>query len=92
MRLQWSRKALNNRLAICRYIGDDSPDAAKRMDTLFVEAARSLLIFPFKGKCGRVTGTRELIAHTNYILIYTIDGDIIRILSILHGARQYPQE
>ena len=90
MRLQWSRKALNNRLAIFRHIGRDNPDAAKRMDTTFVNAAKGLLVFPFKGKLGRVAGTRELLVHENYFLIYTVNGDTIRILAVLHAAQQYP--
>lgn len=92
MRLQWTSNAISDRRIITRYIARDDPLAARRMNTLLKNAAMGLLDFPFKGRCGRVAGTRELIAHTNYVLIYTIDGDIIRILSILHGARQYPPE
>ncbi|MFC3441026.1 type II toxin-antitoxin system RelE/ParE family toxin [Sphingobium rhizovicinum] len=43
------------------------------------------------GRPGRVTGTRELIVHRNYMLIYDVVGDVVRILRILHTRRQWPQ-
>ena len=92
MRLRWSQEARKDRLSIIRYIGRHDPVAATRMSTLLKKAARSLLKFPLKGRCGRVAGTRELIAHENYLLIYIVDGDIIRILTVLHAAQQYPPE
>ncbi len=92
MRLKWSRKALNNRLEIFRHIGSDNPDAAKRMDTLFVSAAKGLLLFPFKGKIGRVVATRELVVHPTYTLIYAVDNDCVVIVDVLHAAQQYPPE
>ena len=92
MRLNWSRKALNNRLKIFRHIGQDNPDAAKRMDTLFVTAAKGLLLFPFKGKIGRVIATRELVVHPSYILVYAVDNDCVLIVDVLHAAQQYLPE
>ena len=55
------------------------------------DAVRGLLDFPRKGKIGRVNGTRELIVHPNYIVVYALEDDEIKILAILHAARQYPQ-
>ena len=90
MRLHWSRKALNSRLAIFQYIGSNNLDAAKRMDPLFENAARGLLQFPFKGKTRRVLGTRELLLHTNYTLVYSLDEGRLLIIDIIHATRQYP--
>lgn len=42
---------------------------------------------PRIGGPGRVQGTRELVAHRNYILIYDIAGDLVRILRVLHATR-----
>ena len=92
MRLEWTRKAIIDRRKIIRFIARDNHDAAKSMYALFLKSAKGLLQFPYKGKCGRVTGTREVLAHTNYILIYMIDGDVIRILTILHVEQKYPPE
>jgi hypothetical protein len=34
------------------------------------------------GRAGRVSGSRELIVHPNYIVIYDIVGDTIRFLRL----------
>lgn len=51
-----------------------------------------LVTHPMIGRTGRVAGTRELVAHPNYILIYYVVGELIRIFRILHAARQWPDE
>ena len=35
-------------------------------------------------------GTRELVAHRNYILVYDTAGNVVRILRVLHSSRQWP--
>ena len=37
-----------------------------------------------------VLRTRELVAHQNYILVYDTAGDLVRVLRVLHAARQWP--
>ena len=45
------------------------------------------------GRPGRIEGTRELvISRTPYIAAYRIAGDTVRILRLLHGAQQWPDE
>jgi plasmid stabilization system protein ParE len=42
------------------------------------------------GRPGREAGTRELVAHKNYILVYDVTADMVRVLRVLHAARQWP--
>ena len=91
MQLRWTQQARMDRLNIIRYIASDNPYAAKNMSIRIKDAVRGLLEFPYKGKIGRVNGTRELIVHSNYILIYELEKDVIKIIALLHAARQYPQ-
>lgn len=42
------------------------------------------------GRPGRRKGTRELVAHPSYLLIYDVSGRTIRILRVMHTARQWP--
>jgi len=39
---------------------------------------------------GRVAGTRELIVHPNYLILYDVTADTVRILRILHAAMRWP--
>lgn len=90
MKLVWTQPARNDRKAIREYIAQDNPAAALALDELFSEKAGRLVDHPDLGRPGRVTGTRELVAHQNYILIYDTTGDLVRVLRILHAARQWP--
>lgn len=61
------------------------------MDELFSAAAASLRDFTGKGKLGQVTGTRELIPHENYRLIYQAENDEVWILALVYVARMWPR-
>ena len=90
MKVTWTPEALQDRLDIWEYIAADNPAAAVHMDELFSAAASTLADFPQRGRLGTVVGTRELIAHRNYILIYDVVGDLVRVLRVLHAARMWP--
>ncbi|EMQ7867766.1 type II toxin-antitoxin system RelE/ParE family toxin [Salmonella enterica] len=90
MRLVWTRTAAADRKGIREYIAQENPAAALALDELFSEKAGRLTDHPNLGRDGRVSGTRELVAHHNYILIYDVTDDSVRVLRVLHVARQWP--
>lgn len=90
MKLVWTRPAREDRKAIREYISADNPSAALDLDELLSEKAARLVDHPGLGRPGRLQGTRELVAHRNYILIYDVAGDLVRVLRVLHAARQWP--
>lgn len=90
MKLVWTRRAVRSRAAIFDHIESDDPAAALRMDALFEEATGLLLEHPALGRPGRVPGTRELVAHPSYVIIYDVRVDTVRILHLLHSARRWP--
>ncbi len=90
MELRWTPEAIQDREAIYDYIEADNPIAALALDELFEEQAGRLIDHPGLGRPGRVAGTRELVAHQNYILIYDVTDDLVRMLRVLHAARQWP--
>ena len=89
MKLGWTPEAIADRDAIFDYIEADNPAAASALDELFSEKVERLTDHPKLGRPGRVEGTRELVVHENYILVYDIVGDLTRILRVLHAARQW---
>jgi len=43
------------------------------------------------GRFGRVPGTRELvIPRTPFIMPYKLEGKVIHVLRVFHGARRWP--
>ena len=91
MNLVWTRTARADRREIFEFIAADSLRAARNMDLVFAEKAASLREFPELGRPGRVPGTRELLAHRHYFLIYRVSDDTVQILRLLHTARQWPE-
>ena len=44
----------------------------------------------FPHRLGRVTGTRELVAYPNYIVLLRKSGDDIVAFDIVHAAQDFP--
>jgi addiction module RelE/StbE family toxin len=92
MKLLWTQQACRDRRTIFDYIRTENPIAAIAMDDRFVMASDQLSRHPYSGRPGRVAGTRELLAHPSYLMIYDVQEDMVRILAIVHTARQWPPE
>lgn len=92
MRVLWTPEAEGDRLASWEYIAADNPGAAVRMDLLFSQAAARLGEHPKLGKVGVIAGTRELVVHESYRLVYEIDDGTVWLLALVHTARQCPPE
>lgn len=90
MRVIWTPEALQDRADIWDYIELDNPTAAVRMDALFSDSANRLTEHPKLGKPGRIPGTRELIVHESYRLVYEIQSKTVWLLVLIHTARQWP--
>lgn len=90
MKVVWTLEAEQDRLDIWNYITSENPAAAIRLDTLFSEAAGQLSTHPRMGKAGEVPGTRELIPHESYRLVYEIVSDTVWVLTLIHTARLWP--
>ncbi len=90
MRVIWTPEALQDRLTVWDYIAADNPRAAARMDELFSDAAARLVDHPKLGRPGKIAGTRELVTHENYRLVYEIERETVWVLVLIHTARQWP--
>lgn len=90
MKVFWTSSAEQDRADILDYIATDNPRAAIQMDELFAAAARHLAEHPHLGKTGQITGTRELIPHKSYQLVYQVQDYHVWILALVHTARLWP--
>ena len=91
--IEWTEQATRELDQAHDYIAlSNSEDVAFRITTLIVTAIQQLTAFPMSGRAGRVPGTRELvISNTPFIAGYAVDHGRIVILSIYHGAQQWPE-
>ncbi|WP_334134798.1 type II toxin-antitoxin system RelE/ParE family toxin [Tepidimonas sp.] len=87
--LFWTPEAIQDRSDIYEYIEADNPAAAVALDECIADNAGRLVDQPGMGRPGRVAGTRELVVHPNYILVYAVVGEEVRVL---HAARQWPPQ
>jgi addiction module RelE/StbE family toxin len=90
VKVVWTPEALQDRIDVWDYIAADNPRAAARMDELFSAAAARLTEHPKLGRPGRIQGTRELIPHESYRLVYEVSDDTVWMLALVHTARQWP--
>jgi addiction module RelE/StbE family toxin len=90
VKLFWTPEAIQDRDDIYAHIEADNPAAALALDELFSEEAARLVDHPGQGRSGRVVGTRELVVHRNYILVHDLAEGVVRVLRVLHAARQWP--
>ena len=92
MQIAWTPDCRGDRQAIYDYIEADNPAAAFAVDEMFARASSRLSSLSMSGRPGRFPGTRELVVHPSYVIIYDIAGEMIRILRILHTAQKWPPE
>jgi len=90
VKVLWTPQALQDRADVWDYIAADNPPAAARMDELFSYAVARLADHPKLGRPGKIQGTRELVTHESYRLVYEINGEIVWVLALVHTAREWP--
>jgi len=90
MRVFWTLSAEQDRADIIDFIARDNPLAAIRMDELFGAAVGGLAEHPLMGRPGQIPGTRELIPHESYRMVYEVQADAVWILALVHTARLWP--
>jgi addiction module RelE/StbE family toxin len=91
LRLEWKELARDDLNQIIEHIADDNPDAAATLaDDIEAKAAR-LPEHPELYRAGRKKGTREMVVHPNYIVIYRVQKTVVEILRVKHAAQQWPK-
>jgi len=92
MEIIWRPIAIEDVEEARRYIARDNPAAADRVVLAIRSAVGRLGNFPHLGRPGRVERTRELVVTgTPYIVAYAVVNEQLMILSVVHGARNWPE-
>ena len=88
--IRWEAEARRQYRDTLTYIASHDVVAAERLGKT-IEAKLALLTqFAQVGRPGRVSRTRELIVHPNYIVIYAIRRNTIDVIRFLHARQLYP--
>ncbi len=86
--VNWRPVAFADLTRIIRHIAEENPIAGRQVGRDLLLATDSLVIFPNRGRVGRIPGTRELVAVRPYIIVYEVTGhDAVTILRVWHGAQ-----
>ena len=86
-RVVWTDEAVSNLENIAAYISDFSPLAAQRMALRINAAGDSLVDYAERGRA--IGGGRwELVTVPPYLIRYRIEGDMIAIIAVRHGAQE----
>jgi addiction module RelE/StbE family toxin len=94
-RLRWTAPANTDFLGIAEWIKAHNPLAAARVGRRILDAVEALADHPYRGRPGRVPGTRELVVtRFPYLIVYEVEADAgeptIVVLRVLHGAMRWP--
>lgn len=88
--LWWKKQARSDLLNLVEHIAQDNPGAAEALANDVEAKIEKLREFPNMYKMGRKRGTRELVAHKNYIVVYRVSHHQVEILRVKHSAQQWP--
>lgn len=92
MKIIWTKLASQDRHNIRVYIAENNLRAAIELDERISSMATSLAEQPLKARNGRIAGTRELVIHPHFILVYRVHDELekVEIIRILHTSQKWP--
>ena len=91
MQLRWTTEAVTDLERIADYLLQHAPERAAELVRTVYQTPALLLEYPHRGRPGKKDGTRELVlASLPYLIVYTVRGDGVFVVRILHGAQQWP--
>ncbi len=93
MKVRWTTRAEDDLTAQCDHIAEENPALASRIGAEVIARVGGLADHPYRGRSGRVDGTRELpLPGLPWLAIYAIEDEAVFILRLLHGAQDWPPE
>lgn len=89
--IEWRASARDDLANFVRDIAEHNPPAARRMAQLIEASVLPASEHPYLFRAGRRPGTREIVAHPNYIVVYRITSSVIEVVAVVHSRQQYPK-
>jgi addiction module RelE/StbE family toxin len=86
----WLDEAIADLIDIVTFIAAENPSAARHLKNRLESAPLPLTEHPYLYPNGRIPGTREVVVHPNYVLVYRVTAERIEIVNVLHARQEYP--
>ena len=92
VRVEYAARARRDLLDIAEYISIDDPDAARGMLERLTRRIAGLAEYPAQGPLVSALGPGiRRLSVAPYLVIYDHRPNAVRIIRILHGARNWPR-
>jgi addiction module RelE/StbE family toxin len=91
MPIEWRPEARASLRKILSYIAERNLVAAFNLGNEIERATSALPDHPYLYRLGKVSNTREIVVHPNYLVVYRVTTAVIEIIDVLHTRRQYPK-
>ncbi len=91
MRIVFSPEALDDLASIAEWIARDNPVRADSFVDEIEDRCRSLASFSERFPVAGIVGDRSIrkLTHAGYLIFYDVDDEVIDILRIVHGSRDW---
>ncbi len=89
--VKWRPEAIIALTEIIDYIEQYNPVSAASLHRTIVSATENLSSMPYGFRSGRLSGTREMVVHPNYLVVYRVIEQV-EILAVLHARQEYPSD
>jgi plasmid stabilization system protein ParE len=90
MKLRFTRRAIEDLMAIGDYVAGQNPVAAVRVRSAILQTLQLLVEYPRIGRPQTVEGVRKIVTRRySYIIYYSVDADAeeVVIITVQHPAR-----
>lgn len=89
----WEEGALHDREKIFDFLYGFNPEAAEKTDELIEAKIENLLVHPLMGvQRNGMRGRLLIIPEISMTVSYWVEGDIIRIMRVLHQKQKFPTD
>ncbi|MFJ3482535.1 type II toxin-antitoxin system RelE/ParE family toxin [Pseudomonas sp. NPDC090202] len=89
MIVEWRPEARNDLWEILEYLDERNPQTADALHAEIQKLISLLVEHPYLYRSGRVSSTREVVVHPNYVVVYRVT-DRIEVVNVLHARQEYP--
>jgi len=84
----WSAKAERDLMGIVDYVGERNAQAAERFAHAMYAATAPLAKYPYLfKKSQRMEECRELVVRRNYVVLYRVEKECVRVTRVVHAMR-----